>query len=136
MNQRTSVQCSKTYFFSQFLAKFFAKIVLIYFFIFSIFYKNENKEFESPKSIRNYEKDNAWNIRRLVTGSFVQTNQQPRILYCKLTDFRLNRNGYKKNSLDFCCFTIKIDSALELGCFKHTLVLFDVTAPSMLTFST
>ena len=50
--------------------------------------------------------------------------------------FKLNRNEYKKNSPDFCCFTIKIDSALELGCFKHTLVLFDVTAPSMPTFST
>ena len=27
------------------------------------------KCFDSPKSIRNYEKDNAWNIRRLVDDS-------------------------------------------------------------------
>ena len=30
MNQRPSVWCSKTYFFSQFLAKFFTKIISIY----------------------------------------------------------------------------------------------------------
>ena len=36
MNQRPSVWCSKTYFFSQFLAKFFAKIISIYFLIFFI----------------------------------------------------------------------------------------------------
>ena len=56
MNQLPSVWCSETYFFSQFLAKFCAKIVSIYFFIILQFYKNKDKEFEYPKSVRNYEK--------------------------------------------------------------------------------
>ena len=33
-------------------------------------------------------KKNAFNIRRLDAGLFVQTNQQPSVLYCKLTDFK------------------------------------------------
>ena len=33
------------------------------------------KSFECPKSIRNYKKNNAWNIRRLVDKSFVPANQ-------------------------------------------------------------
>ena len=32
-------------------------------------------------------KNNAWNIRRLVAGSFVQTNQHPSLIYYRLTDF-------------------------------------------------
>ena len=32
-------------------------------------------------------KNNALNIRRLVTGSFVQTNQRPSVLNYRLTDF-------------------------------------------------
>ena len=32
--------------------------------------------FECPKSIRNYKENNAWNIRRLVSESFVPMNQQ------------------------------------------------------------
>ena len=47
------------------------------------------KIFECPKSIRNYKKDNAWNIRGLVNESFVQVNQRTSILYCRLLDFRL-----------------------------------------------
>ena len=34
------------------------------------------KSFECPKSIRNYKKNNAWNIRRLVDNSFVPANQR------------------------------------------------------------
>ena len=34
------------------------------------------KSFECPKSIRNYKKNKAWNIRRLVDESFVPANQQ------------------------------------------------------------
>ena len=34
------------------------------------------KSFECPKSIRKYEKNNAWNMRRFVGGSLGQTNQQ------------------------------------------------------------
>ena len=46
------------------------------------------KSFEGPKSIKNYEKKNTWNVRRLDAGLFVQTNQQPSVLYCKMTDFK------------------------------------------------
>ena len=42
------------------------------------------KSFECPKSIRNYEKNNAWNIRHLVAWSQGQTNQQTSVLYYKL----------------------------------------------------
>ena len=41
----------------------------------------------SALSLLEIMKKNAWNIRRLDAGSFVQTNQQPSVLYCKLTDF-------------------------------------------------
>ena len=34
------------------------------------------KSFECPKSIRNYEKNNAWNIRRLVDELFVPSTQR------------------------------------------------------------
>ena len=47
------------------------------------------KSFECPKSIRNYKKNNAWNIRRLVDESFVQANQRTSVLYCRLSDFKL-----------------------------------------------
>ena len=40
----------------------------------------KKKSFEYSKSIRNYKKNNAWNIRRLVDESFVPANQ-PIILY-------------------------------------------------------
>ena len=41
--------------------------------------------FECPKSIRNNKKNNAWNIRRLVDKSFVPSNQQTSVLYCRLS---------------------------------------------------
>ena len=34
------------------------------------------KSFECPKSIRNHEKNNSWNIRRMVNESFVPATQQ------------------------------------------------------------
>ena len=37
-------------------------------------------------------KNNTWNIRRLVDDLFVPSSQQPRILYCKLTDFKSTKN--------------------------------------------
>ena len=88
--KRTSDQVSdvpRLIFFPQFLAEFFAKIIPIYFYFFQ-FYKNKNKEFECSKSMRNYEKNNACNIRRLVAGSFVQTNQHPSELNYRLTVFQ------------------------------------------------
>ena len=72
-------------FFSEFLDKFFAKIISIYFLFF--FYNTKNKEFECPKSIRNYENTNAWNIRCLVDESFLPSTQGPSISYWRLSDF-------------------------------------------------
>ena len=46
------------------------------------------KRFECPKSIRNYEKKNTWNVRRLVNESFVPSAQRTSILYCRLSDFQ------------------------------------------------
>ena len=36
---------------------------------------------------RNYEKNNTWNIRRLVNESFVPANQQTSVSYCRLKNF-------------------------------------------------
>ena len=47
----------------------------------------EIKNFECSKSIRSYEKSNAWNIKRLVGGSFGQTNDRSIVLFHKLSDF-------------------------------------------------
>ena len=52
---------------------------IIFFFIISC--KNSLQKlfqfiFECPKSLRNYEKNNAWNIRRLVDESFVPSTQR------------------------------------------------------------
>ena len=44
-------------------------------------------------SIRNYEKKNAWNIRRLVGGSLGQMNHRTSVIYYKLT----NLNSYQNN---------------------------------------
>ena len=49
--------------------------------------KIEIKSFECPKSIRNWKKNNAWNIRHLVDDSFVPSSKPPSIMYCRLTDF-------------------------------------------------
>ena len=47
-------------------------MVSMYLFLFFYkFTKIKTNSFECPKSIRNYEKNNAWNIRRLVDESFV-----------------------------------------------------------------
>ena len=44
---------------------------------FYFFYKlTRINSFECPKSMRNYKKDNAWNIRRLVNESYVLANQR------------------------------------------------------------
>ena len=45
------------------------------------------KNFECSKSTRSYEKSNAWNIKRLVGGSFGQTNDRSIVLFHKLSDF-------------------------------------------------
>ena len=49
-------------------------------------------------------KNNSWNIRRLVNDSFVPLYKQPRVLYCKLTDFK----SYSQNgSMYFYCTILK-----------------------------
>ena len=45
------------------------------FLLFNNFTQIKTKSFEGLKSIRNYEKNNAWNIGRLVDESFVQLTQ-------------------------------------------------------------
>jgi hypothetical protein len=42
---------------------------------------------ENSKFMRNYKKNNAWNIGRLVNESFVPANQRTTVLYCRLSDF-------------------------------------------------
>ena len=42
---------------------------------FFLIYKNKSKSFDCPKFVRNYKKNNAWNIRRLDDESFVPANQ-------------------------------------------------------------
>ena len=44
------------------------------------------KGFECPKSVRNYEKKNTWNVKRFVDDSFVPSAQQTSLLYSRLTD--------------------------------------------------
>ena len=66
--------------------------------------------FECPKSIRNYEKNNAWNIRQLVGESFVPANQLTSVL---LSDFKFvlmcsdlktrGSSALKKNKWDAHC---------------------------------
>ena len=45
------------------------------------------KNFECPKSIRNYEKKNTWNVKRLVDNLFVPLAHRTSVLYSRLTDF-------------------------------------------------
>ena len=77
-------KCLMIILFSYFLAKFFAKICFKSFFDFCII---KIEKIECPKSIRNYEKNNAWNIRCLVGGSLGQTNKRPIVIYIRLTEF-------------------------------------------------
>ena len=89
----------QVFFFSQFLAKFLQKLFQFVFLFFYKFTKIKAKSFECPKSIRNYEKDNALNIRRLVDESFVPATQRTSVLYCRLSDFKLPLQIEKKSHL-------------------------------------
>ena len=51
------------------------------------------KNFECPNFIRNYEKNDAWNTRRLVDKLFVPSAQRTSVLYCRLTDLRSQSQG-------------------------------------------
>ena len=50
----------------------------------------EIKTFGCPKAKRNYEENNAWNIRCLVDESFVPSTQLADILYQGLLDFNFD----------------------------------------------
>ena len=73
-NLRRSVRCSKYYFSfiisCKILCKNSFKLFFFYFLIIKI------KSFKCPKSIRNYEKNNAWNIRCLVAETNKPVNQR------------------------------------------------------------
>ena len=65
------------------------------------------KSLECPKSIKNYEKKNTWNVKRLVDNSVVPSTHQTRVLYNRLTDFYIHtltsrnpRNGPFTNYID------------------------------------
>ena len=45
------------------------------------------KSFKCPKSIRNYEKKNTWNVKHLVDDSFVPLAHPTSVLYSRLMDF-------------------------------------------------
>ena len=73
------------YFFHEFLQNSFQKsFQFIFLFSFNNFTKIKEMIFECP--VRNYKKNNAWNIRHLVDESFVPVNQQTSELYCRLSD--------------------------------------------------
>ena len=66
-------------------------------------------------------RNNAWNIKRLVAGSFGQTNQQSSVLYHKLTNFYtpLSTTLFSGIFLALalrCAFTLKV--AFNVGCCK------------------
>ena len=84
VTHRPSVLCFKHYFFFIISCRILCKNGSIYFFI-SLYKKI--KSFECPKSIKNCEKNNAQNIRRLVCESFDPTTQQASVLYWRLSNF-------------------------------------------------
>ena len=75
-------------FFHNFLQNSLQKLFQFIFLWIYEFTKIRIKSFECPKSIRNYKKNNAWNIRRLVDKSLVLANQRTSVLYCRLLDFK------------------------------------------------
>ena len=84
----------KDYFFFMISCKIVCKNGFNVFFLFFYeFTKIKSKSFECPKSIRNHEKNKAWNIRHLVDESFIPATQQTRVLYCRLSDFRAQGNS-------------------------------------------
>jgi hypothetical protein len=68
-------------FFHNFLHDSLQKLFQFIFLFFYNFTKIKRKSFECPKSRRNYEKNNAWNIRLLVDESFVPATQRASVLY-------------------------------------------------------
>ena len=50
-------------------------------------------------------KNNTWNIRRLVNDSFVPSSKRPSVLYCKLTDLRIQMRVCKDFDPTVVCYT-------------------------------
>ena len=82
-----SIWCSKYYFFFMISCKILCRKGFKVFSFYK-FTKIKIKSFQCLNSIRNYKKNNAWNIWHLVNDPFVSTNQRPSVLYCRLTNFR------------------------------------------------
>ena len=63
----------------------------LYFYLCNFIKKNKKiiwKDFCKEFCKKSWKKNNTWNIRHLVDESFVPANQQTRVLYCRLSDFR------------------------------------------------
>ena len=90
------------FFFHNFLQNSLQNFFLNFFYNFT---QIKTKSFEGPKSIRNYEKNNAWNIRRLVDESFVPLTQRIILKIVGFLDFRTTldlqfQNSYKYRTAD------------------------------------
>ena len=77
---------------------------------------------------RNCEKKNSRNIRRLVAGSFVQTNQRPSIIYYRLMDF-----GYQEQQCIttmhgnlFCVTEVRLDQVEDIKRKYFELIPSDI----------
>ena len=60
--------------------------------------------FECLKSIRNYEKKNAWNIRCLVDESFVQASHQVIVICFRLSDLQIATKCIK-SKIDYSMYS-------------------------------
>ena len=83
-------------------------------FVSSSFY-NKIKSFECPKSMRNNEKNNAWNIRHLVDESSALASQRTSVSYCRLTDFKALRWSAE------CWVLLLRLLCLMVSCFQHAM---------------
>ena len=129
-------------FFHNFLQKSLQKSFQFIFLFFYNFTKIKIKSFECPKSISNYEKNNTWNIRRLVDELFVPSTQPASVLYWRLSDFKINKwinqsmqsyNFLDQKSIWFFknTFLLKL---LALGCIDILLALLIIMKKKILIF--
>ena len=118
-------------FFQKFLQNSLQKSFQFIFLFFYNFTEIKIKSFECPKSISHYEKNNAWNIRRLVDELFVPSTQPASVLYWRLSDFKINKwINQSMQSYDFLdqksiwffknTFLLKL---LALGCIDILLLI-------------
>ena len=86
-NRWPRVWCSKYYFFILFYRLRALKTLYFYFCNVIKKWKVNWKDFCKEFSKKSWKWNNKWNIRCLVDDSFVLSSKQPRVLYCRLTDF-------------------------------------------------